>query len=192
MHRLAALLPLDGFALFVAPLGAALGRCLRLSELRLHSDFRAWTDRARSGRFALAASVGFASGRLGGCRLRSAWHRSASWTERWAVVASAAFFVEALGRASQTLLGRAEVLVANHAEPREHVFHLLLGIGVVDLEVPEVVEHAADPGTDTLVAVVDPAGHLALDHPRVVEVVALLGLEADRSGTRCAWRCRPA
>ena len=51
--------------------------------------------------------------------------------------------VEALGRAGQSLLGRAQMLLANHREPGEHVFQLLLGVGVVDLEVALIVENAA-------------------------------------------------
>ncbi len=35
-----------------------------------------------------------------------------------------------------------------------------------------------EPGADALIAVVEPAIHLALDHARVVEVVALLGRQS--------------
>ncbi len=66
----------------------------------------------------------------------------------------------------QPLLGRTQILVANHRQPREHIFHLLLGVGVVDLEIALIVENPGDPRADPLVAVVDPAGHLSLNHRR--------------------------
>ena len=86
--------------------------------------------------------------------------------------------VEALGGTGQALFGRGEVLVTNHSQPREHILHLFLGIGAGDLEVSEVLKYAADPGADTVVTTVDAAVDLALDHPRVIQVVALRGLES--------------
>ena len=68
-----------------------------------------------------------------------------------------------------------QVLVADRRQPRQHVFHLLLGLGIVDLEVALIVENAADPRADALVAVVEPASHLALNHGTVIEIVAILG-----------------
>ena len=67
------------------------------------------------------------------------------------------------------------MLFANHVHAREHVFHLLLRIGVVDLEVLEIVEHVRDPRANAFVAIIDAAGHLALDHRPVFEVVAVSG-----------------
>ncbi len=114
----------------------------------------------------------FRFGLLGGIRLAGSSDEPAAGRESGGV----AFF------ASRLLVARVSPCSAGPrcwsritAEPGEHVFHLLLGIGVVDLEVVQVVEHAADPRADALVAIVDPAGHLALNHRPVVEVVALLG-----------------
>ena len=50
--------------------------------------------------------------------------------------------------------------------------HLLLGVGVGDLEVAQVVEEPADLLVEAVVAVVDPAADLALDDLGVLEVVA--------------------
>ena len=50
----------------------------------------------------------------------------------------------------------------------EHLLHLLLGVGVGDLEVAEVVEQPADLLFEAVVAVAHPAADLALDHPGVV------------------------
>ena len=58
-------------------------------------------------------------------------------------------------------------------EPSEHALHLLLGVGVVELEVLEVFERPAHPGADPFVAVVQPAANLPLNHPGVVQIVAL-------------------
>ena len=61
--------------------------------------------------------------------------------------------LEALGGVRQPLLGRAEVVLADPLDARLHLLHLLLGVGVGDLEVAEVVEEPAD----LLVEAVGPA-----------------------------------
>jgi hypothetical protein len=81
--------------------------------------------------------------------------------------------VETLGGASEALFGRAQVLIANVADLIEHFFHLFLRIRVGDLEVAQVVEHPADPGTESLFTMGDPAADLPLDHRGVDEVVTL-------------------
>ena len=80
---------------------------------------------------------------------------------------------QALAGPAQSLLGRLQVAIADHAQPLEHLLHLLLGVGVGDLEVAEVVEHVPQLLLQPLVAVAHPAAHLALDQPGVVQVLAL-------------------
>ena len=53
------------------------------------------------------------------------------------------------------------------------LFHLLLCVGIGDLEVAEVVEHAADPSREPFVAIGEAAADLTLNHRGVVEVIPL-------------------
>ena len=81
--------------------------------------------------------------------------------------------LEALAGPGKALLGRLEVAVADHGEALEHILHLLLGLGIRELEVAEVVEHPPEPLLEPFIPVVHPAAHLPLDEPGVVEIVAL-------------------
>ena len=101
-------------------------------------------------------------------------------------------FLKAFRGVRQPLLGGAEVLLADALDARLHVLHLLLGVGVGDLEVLEVVEEPADLLVEAVGAVVDPAADLALDHLGVLEVVAAPAGRAGRSSTACAGRPRRA
>ena len=100
--------------------------------------------------------------------------------------------LEALDGMDDPLLGRPEVSIADGLDPGQHVLHLLLGVRIGHLEVAQVVEHAANPGREPLVAAVESAADLPLDHRGVVEVVALGLREPVGLRRGCERRSRPA
>src|SRR5262249_39341043 len=77
-----------------------------------------------------------------------------------------------LGGVGQPLLSGVQVVLADAADGPFDRLHLLAGVGVVDLEVLQVVEEPADLLVEPVGLAGDPVAHLALGHLGVLEVLA--------------------
>ncbi len=75
------------------------------------------------------------------------------------------------------MLGGAEVGVANAFDTSEHLLHLVAGVGVVDLEVFEIVEEALNLPIEAFGGVGDPTADLSLDGLSVLNFLPTSGIE---------------